>query len=151
MSRHKFIKTSEIPASQQEVFDWHELPGAVERLTPPWEKVQMVERGDNLQVGTRVIFKVFTGPISQTWVAEHVEYDPPSLFVDVQRQGPFAYWHHRHRFEPTERGTTMMIDEVEYELPFGWLGDLFGGAFTRSKLQKMFDYRHQVVLDHFKK
>lgn len=151
MSRHKFIKTSEIHASQQEVFAWHELPGAVERLTPPWEKVQMVKRGDNLQVGTRVIFKVFTGPIPQTWVAEHVEYDPPSLFVDVQRQGPFAYWHHRHRFEPTERGTTMMIDEVEYELPFGWLGDFFGGAFTRSKLQKMFDYRHQVVLDHFKK
>jgi ligand-binding SRPBCC domain-containing protein len=44
-----------------------------------------------------------------------------------------------------------MIDDVEYELPLGWLGELVGGAFTRAKLQKMFDYRHQVVLQHFEK
>lgn len=151
MGRQTFRKESEVNAAPAEVFAWHEEPGAVERLTPPWEKVQMVKRGESLRVGTQVIFRVFTGPISQLWVAEHVAYDPPRLFADQQRQGPFAYWLHRHRFEPTERGTTLMIDDVEYELPLGWLGELVGGAFTRAKLQKMFDYRHQVVLQHFGK
>ena len=150
MRRYKFIKQSEVPAKPEEVFAWHEAPGAVEKLTPPWEKVEMVERASSLRVGSKVVFKVFMGPFPQIWEAEHVEYDPPRVFADIQRKGPFAYWLHRHRFEPTGRGTTMMIDEIEYALPLGFLGELFGGAFTRAKLRKMFDYRHRVVLDHFK-
>jgi ligand-binding SRPBCC domain-containing protein len=43
----------------------------------------------------------------------------------------------------------MMTDEIEYELPLGWLGGIIAGEFTRAKLKKMFDYRHQVVLEHF--
>ncbi|MFZ4627626.1 MAG: SRPBCC family protein [Blastocatellia bacterium] len=151
MERQRFIWESEVPASPEEVFAWHEAPGAVEKLTPPWEKVQMVERGESLAVGTRVVFRVQAGPFWKTWVAEHVAYDPPYLFADQQREGPFAYWLHRHRFERTERGTTRMIDEIEYTLPLGWLGQLGGGIFTRAKLTKMFTYRHQVVLDHFRR
>lgn len=45
----------------------------------------------------------------------------------------------------------MMIDDIEYELPLGWLGEAFGGGFARAKLEKMFDYRHQVVLRNFQK
>jgi len=150
MERHKFTKSSMIPASNQEVFAWHEQPGAVEKLNPPWQKMEVVRQADSLQVGNQVIFKIFIGPISKTWVAEHVEYDPPRLFADVQRQGPFAYWYHRHRFEPADNGKTLMTDEVDYELPFGWIGNLFGAAFARAQLQKMFDYRHQVVLENFK-
>ena len=147
MKTQRFIKQSEIAAPPEVVFAWHEQPGAVERLTPPWERVEMLERADNLHVGARFVFKVFTGPFWQRWVAEHTEYQPPHLFADVQRQGPFAYWYHRHRFEPTNRGTTLMTDEIEYALPLGWLGEVFGGAFTRKKLQRMFDYRHQVVIE----
>jgi ligand-binding SRPBCC domain-containing protein len=32
----------EVPAN--EVFRWHARPGALERLTPPWEPVEVVER-----------------------------------------------------------------------------------------------------------
>jgi ligand-binding SRPBCC domain-containing protein len=151
MNKQRFVKQSEVPAPPDAVFAWHEQPGAVERLTPPWERVEMVERGDSLRIGTRVIFKVFTGPFAKLWVAEHVEYDPPHLFADVQRRGPFAYWYHHHRFAPTAQGTTLMTDEVEYALPLGWLGALVGGGFVRAKLQKMFDYRHQVVQQSFNK
>jgi ligand-binding SRPBCC domain-containing protein len=147
----QFTKESEIPAPPEAVFAWHEEPGAVERLTPPWERVEKVESADSLKPGSRVVFKVFTGPIWRLWVAEHTEYAPPHLFADVQRQGPFAYWRHRHRFERTERNTTRMIDEIEYALPLGWLGEWVGGRFTRKKLQAMFDYRHQVVLAAFQK
>ncbi|MFM8393789.1 MAG: SRPBCC family protein [Acidobacteriota bacterium] len=150
MAHQKFVKETEIPAPPEEVFAWHEQPGAVERLTPPWERVEMVERAESLQVGTRVVFKVVMGPVRQRWVAEHIEYDPPRLFTDIQREGPFAFWRHRHRFERTATNTTRMIDEIEYALPLGFLGELFGGAFTRVKLRRMFDFRHQVVLDHFR-
>ncbi len=151
MKRQKFTKQSEVPAPPEAVFAWHEQPGAIERLIPPWEKAEVVERADSLRVGSCVVLKVFAGPIAQLWVAEHVEYNPPHLFADVQRRGPFAHWHHRHRFEPTGRGSTMMIDEIEYALPLGFLGELLGGAFVRAKLRKMFDDRHRVVLEDFRK
>lgn len=145
MKKRRFTRQSEIKAPVETVFAWHEEPGAVDKLTPPWEKVEVLERPANLKPGTRVKFRVFTGPISQVWLAEHREYDPPYEFADTQLSGPFAFWYHRHRFEPTASGTTLMTDDIEYALPFGWLGDMLGGGFVRSKLKKMFDYRHKVV------
>ncbi len=147
MRVQRFSKQSEIAAPPAVVFAWHEQPGAVERLTPPWERVEMVQRATGLQTGARAVFKVYTGPFWRRWVAEHIEYEPPHLFADIQRQGPFAYWQHRHWFEPTARGTTLMIDEIDYALPLGWLGEWLAGGFTRAKLQRMFDYRHQVVAE----
>ena len=35
MHRITFVATSRISASAEAVFDWHEAPGAFERLTPP--------------------------------------------------------------------------------------------------------------------
>jgi hypothetical protein len=67
----------------------------------------------------------------------------------VQRKGPFAYWYHRHRFEPTARGTTLMTDEIEYAVPFGRLGEWLAGWFVRQKLQRMFDYRHNEIIRLF--
>ena len=145
MQKQIFRLESEINARPKDVFAWHERPGAVEDLTPPWERVEMLVRAENLQVGARVVFKIRNGPLSKAWVAEHTEYNPPHLFTDVQRQGPFAHWVHRHRFEPTASGKTRMIDEVDYALPFVWLGELAAGWFVRARLQKMFAYRHQVV------
>jgi ligand-binding SRPBCC domain-containing protein len=49
------------------------------------------------------------------------EFDPPFRFLEVQVQGPFARWEHRHRF--LARGpTTLMEDRLVYRLPFGWGG-----------------------------
>ncbi len=145
MVKRMFVKQSEITASPEVIFAWHEQPGIVEKLTPPWERVEILESGNGLQVGTRIIFKVFTGPLWKLWVAEHREYDPPHLFADIQRQGPFAYWYHRHRFDPVGQDRTLMTDEIEYSLPMGWLGEAIGFGFVREKLERMFDYRHQVV------
>ena len=43
-----------------------------------------------------------------------------------------------------------MIDEIDYALPLGWLGNFFGGYFVRAKLEKMFDYRHKILAEKMK-
>ncbi|HYP27210.1 MAG TPA: SRPBCC family protein [Blastocatellia bacterium] len=150
MKTHRFIKQSEIDAPPEAVFAFHERPGIVEKLTPPWERIEMLEAAPDLKPGTRTVFKVFLGPIPRLWVAEHTEYIPDRLFADVQREGPFAYWYHRHIFEPTGRGTTLMRDDVEYALPLSRVSDLIAGRFVRAKLQRMFDYRHRVLAERMK-
>ena len=49
--------------------------------------------------------------------------EAPHRFVDEQVRGPFARFHHLHRFEPSARGTRM-VDEIEFRAPFGPLGRL---------------------------
>ena len=38
----RFNYRTELPGHEPEtVFDWHERPGALERLTPPWGEVEV--------------------------------------------------------------------------------------------------------------
>jgi len=140
-----FVKESPIHASPERLFAFHASPGALERLTPPWEKVKLIEGGESIRVGARVILETKLGPVPLRWVAEHVEYDPPHAFADVQVSGPFQRWHHRHEFLPNGPSGSTLRDVVDYEVPLGPLGRLCGGWFVRRKLAKMFDYRHEVT------
>ena len=53
----RFVKESRIAASPSAVFAFHETPGALSLLTPPWEKVEVVEGGGSLRPGSRVVLK----------------------------------------------------------------------------------------------
>ncbi|MDX2037090.1 MAG: SRPBCC family protein [Isosphaeraceae bacterium] len=138
----QFVKESRIAAPPERVFAFHEAPGALEALTPPWERVEVVSRGDSIRPGSIVRIRSKLGPIPLDWVAEHTEYDPPHLFADRQVSGPFAEWYHRHRMLDDGAGGTILRDEVEYRIPLGALGRLLMGEMIRRKLTKMFDYRH---------
>ena len=41
--------------------------------------------------------------------------------------------------------TSVLRDEVEYELPLGVFGRIVGGAFARRELARLFAYRHLVT------
>ena len=141
----KFVKESRIAASPEEVFAFHEFPGALKQLIPPWEKVELESGGESLRVGTRVVLKSYLGPIPLRWIAEHFEYDPPRGFSDRQLTGPFARWEHRHRFLDDGAGGTILRDEVDYEVPLGAIGRFLGGGFIHRKLCRMFDFRHAIT------
>lgn len=134
-----------LPVSAAEAFAWHERPGALERLTPPWERVQVVQRGKNLQPGERVTVIVRIGPVSLPWVAEHRRYVPGVEFQDVQIKGPFAAFEHTHRMEPNGPLACTLVDAIDYRLPGGKLGRIAGDRMIRAKLGRMFRYRHAVT------
>jgi len=141
----RFVKESPIAAPPSAVFAFHESPGALQRLTPPWEQVKLVEGGDSIRPGSRVVLETRLGPWPIRWVAEHTEYEPGRMFADRQLRGPFASWYHRHLFLDDGAGGTILRDEVDYELPLGRLGNLLGGKMVEKKLRKMFDYRHDAT------
>jgi ligand-binding SRPBCC domain-containing protein len=141
----RFVKQSRIAASPERVFAFHEGPGALQSLTPPWERVRLVEQGDSIRPGSRVVLATRIGPFSVVWVAEHTEYESGRLFADRQVKGPFASWYHRHWFLDDGAGGTLLRDEVEFEPPGGTLGRWVGGGFLGAKLQALFDYRHEAT------
>jgi uncharacterized protein (TIGR01777 family) len=147
MVDQRLTRRSEVAVSVEELFAWHERPGAFERLTPPWEATEVVRTDGSLQAGAQVVLRTrLAGPIAPSWVAEHVEYDPPNAFRDVQRRGPFALWDHTHRFEALGPNRSALIDEVRYRLPLGALGEAVAGRIVRARLERMFDYRHRTTI-----
>ncbi len=141
----QFVKETRIGAPPADVFAFHESPGALLRLTPPWERVELIQGGDSIRPGARVVLSVRIGPFRVRWIAEHTEYDPGRMFADRQVEGPFAAWYHRHLFLDDHRGGALLRDEVDFVPPLGALGRFLTGGFIDSKLRKMFDYRHETT------
>lgn len=141
-----WARRSRIEAPAEELFRWHARPGALERLTPPWAPVAVVERSGGLEPGSRVTLSLpALGPLSLRWVAEHTALDEGRMFRDVQVRGPFALWEHTHRFEPAGGGASILEDRIRWALPLGPLGRLAGSAFVPAMLERMFAYRHRVT------
>jgi ligand-binding SRPBCC domain-containing protein len=141
----KFVKESVIKAPPERVFAFHELPDALERLLPPWEKARVVQKADISMVGSRAIVETdILGLFKTRWVAEHTAYDPPRYFEDIQVSGPFRSWRHRHIIEPHGDGATLR-DEIEYEMPIPIFGPLAAPISVTPRLKKMFEYRHTVT------
>ena len=130
-------------------FAYHESPGALQRLVPPWESVELEHSDNSLEVGSRVVMKTKIAGVPLRWVAKHTEYKPPTLFADTQVSGPFASWDHRHEFSSLDADTnrSRLRDHIEYRLPMGALGRIFGSAKARKTIEAMFAFRHQITRD----
>jgi ligand-binding SRPBCC domain-containing protein len=145
MKTEIFVLRSRMEVTAAEVYAWHALPDALERLTPPGEPVKMIEKTGGIERGARVVLEVGKWPFRQHWVAVHGDFEVGRFFTDQQVAGPFAYWNHTHMFEPQGTAASILEDRVEYALPFGFLGRWFGGWFVRRKLERLFKFRHEVT------
>ena len=141
----RFVKESIIQASAETVFAFHEASDAFERLQPPWQKSEILQPPTSLEVGTRVVLRVKVGPFWQKIVAEHIAYEPGKMFAEQMIEGPFAKWIHRHVVTPRGPAECVLTDDIEYELPLGAVGRVFGGRFAKRSLERLFEYRHRVT------
>lgn len=141
----QFTKRSLLPVDAATAFRWHERPGALQRLTPPWERVEVIETPTSLQPGTEAKIRVFIGPWSKVWVARHTRYVPDREFQDVQVSGPFASFEHTHRIIPQDQQSCWLEDQIEFAPPGGSIGRWLGSGWIRQTLDRAFRYRHAVT------
>lgn len=141
----RFLAESIIHATPENVFAFHELPDALERLTPPWAGSRVIARAASLEVGARSLFDIRVAPL--VWIFSemvHTEYDPPHRFVDEQARGPFAKWIHRHEVHRAKEGARL-VDDIEFEAPLGFAGRAFAPLLITPRLRRLFAYRHEVT------
>ena len=59
-------------------------------------------------------------------------------------KGPFWKWDHEHIFEEKD-GITTVIDQIDYKVPFGFLGEIvdkvLGGRLVKQRIDRMFKAR----------
>ncbi|HEX2819111.1 MAG TPA: TIGR01777 family oxidoreductase [Streptosporangiaceae bacterium] len=130
-----FTYSTVVNEELSEVFAWHGRPGAITRLTPPWQPVRVLQEARSLWDGQAVLGL----PGGLRWVAGHQpdSYDPPNMFADVLESSPLAAvlsWRHRHQFASAGERATLVTDVVDTTLP-------------DRMLRSMFVYRHRQLAD----
>jgi uncharacterized protein len=144
MSLQSFSRSIRINRPAHEVFAWHARRGALQRLTPPWERVELVKH-EGINNGARAEIRSKAGPFWTRWVVEHRDCIEDKQFYDVQIEGPFTSWEHAHRIEADGASACTLTDDIRYRLPGGSLGQAVAGGWTRRKLERLFAYRHEVT------
>lgn len=142
---------SDLPVPVSEVWTWHQRAGALGRLLPPWEPLELLRREGCVEEGARTTVRVGVGPFGVEWTSEHLAPDPPHAFTDFQVEGPFARWQHRHLFCPLEDGGCEVEDRIEYELPLEPCAGLAVGRLVREKVERGIAYRHRVLARDFER
>jgi uncharacterized protein (TIGR01777 family) len=147
MPNEVFTSRAPMPVSSDELYAWHGRPQAFQRLQPPWESIDIQRTTGRFGVdGYRVEFRTrLLGPIAGTWEAETFDFQPGRQFQDRQVHGPFAYWNHTHRFIAEGPEASVLEEHIEYRLPLGGIGRLFGAGLARRRLAAMFAYRHALT------
>ena len=119
-------------------------------ITPESMKFEVISGADRPMFPGQIIqYKVtpFAG-IKTTWVTEITHVQDKKYFVDEQRFGPYALWHHKHFIKEIPGGIEME-DIVDYKLPFGIIGRVTHPILVKKKLQEIFNYREQKLISLF--
>ena len=134
-----------VSAPRTTVFPFFADAANLQALTPSWVRFAIRTPAPiDMRQGTRIAYSIRLHGIPVTWESEITVWEPPDRFVDEQRRGPYRRWAHTHRFAD-ERGGTRLVDDVEFEVLFGWLV----GPLVRRDLRQIFSYRHRALMRAF--
>lgn len=142
------LKTEQkIPAGLEEVWDFISSPANLKEITPEHMGFDIIsgDLPEKMYPGMMITYKVspLLG-IRMTWVTEITHVKEMEFFVDEQRVGPYAMWHHEHRLTAIDGGV-LMNDIVTYRPPFGILGKLANTMIIKKQLNSIFRYRERAV------
>jgi ligand-binding SRPBCC domain-containing protein len=147
-----FIAVQDLPAPRGEVFAFFSNPANLEALTPPWLRFEVLTprplpRGE----GALFDYRIRVRGLPIRWRTLIEAFVPGERFVDRQVAGPYALWHHTHRFEDLPAGGTRMTDQVRYRMGWGFIGRIVIALWVRRDIARIFDYRKQVLAERFKR
>ena len=150
MKIHTLEQEQWLPIDLGEAWDFFSSPRNLDQITPDELGFKIEScRSDTMHNGQIITYKVMVFPgIWVSWVTEIKGVEEGHCFVDEQRIGPYAFWHHRHTFESVEGGV-LMKDLVYYAMPFGPIGSLVHALFVRRKLESIFSYRRSILENRF--
>ena len=115
---------STVGAPAEQVVAWHRRPGAIRRLVPPWQPLEVVAEAPSLEEG-RAVLRL---PGGLRWVAQHRGLRPGDEaehgFVDELVSLPLR-WRHTHGFEAVGASATRVSDAVDTPVPGRFLLQTF--------------------------
>lgn len=150
MKVYKKETAQHIDASIEECWSFFSSPRNLQKITPETLGFVITDFDEkSMYAGQIIQYKV--SPLlglKLRWTTEITIVKENNYFIDEQRFGPYALWHHKHFFEPDENGVKM-TDVVHYALPFGFIGRIMNTLVVKNKLKAIFEYRVKKVDEIF--
>ena len=151
MAVHILTREQRLPTRPEAVFPFFGDALNLEAITPPWLGFRVASpQPIEMAPGALIEYRLKLHRVPIRWRTTIAVWDPPRRFVDVQLSGPYRMWHHTHDFVPAPGGGTLMRDTVRYALPLGPLAEAAHRLFVRRDLERIFDFRRDVVLHKVK-
>ena len=151
MAIHTLHRTAVLHTTPVKAWEFFSDPGNLARITPPELGFQVVsEVPKHIYAGLMIEYRVrpLLG-IPLKWLTEITQVRKGEYFVDEQRHGPYALWHHEHWFRTLSDGLVEMEDRVTYTPPFGPLGTMVHPWLIRPQLERIFAHRENVMAEVF--
>lgn len=150
MKIYTLHKKQQIPISLDEAWDFLSNPKNLKIITPDYMSFDIVSTIDRPLYTGQIIQYIVTPllGIKTKWVSEITHIEHKKYFVDEQMYGPYSLWHHKHFIKEIEGGVEFE-DIIDYKVPLGILGQLVHPFLVKPKLEEIFNYRQQKLLELF--
>lgn len=150
MKLHQYKYEQFLPISIDKAWDFFSEPQNLNEITPSDMQFEILTKEiPRMYAGQIIQYNITPFPfIKLAWVTEITHVADRKLFVDEQRFGPYAFWHHQHHFEEVDGGV-LMTDVLHYRVPLGVVGKLVNALFIQKKVKGIFDYRFHVLQNKF--
>jgi ligand-binding SRPBCC domain-containing protein len=147
---HHLEKEQFILADIGRAWEYFATPANLNTITPSDMEFEIVWGGEcRMYAGQLIEYRVEVLPGWKThWLTEIRHVREGQYFVDEQRTGPYRFWYHEHIFEPVPGGTQMK-DHITYQVPFGVFGEVLHKLYIRTRLEAIFDFRHNKITEIF--
>ncbi len=136
--------TQKIPISLETCWDFFSCPSNLRLLTPEYLQFTCTNEPGKMYPGQIITYTIRPFlHIPITWVTEITHMEEKLYFIDEQRFGPYAFWHHEHRFASISNGVEM-TDSIHYKLPFGPIGKMLNPK-VQKDIKAIFAYRRAKI------
>jgi ligand-binding SRPBCC domain-containing protein len=116
-------------------------------------KKSMANTGEQAVAGTTM--GLIGAGETVTWKAKHLmktrimkirisEMNKPVSFVDEMVEGDFKSFRHQHHFKQIDNGI-FMIDIVDFESPYGKIGNLLNSIYLTKYLRTLLESRNEFI------
>lgn len=139
-----------LPISVDKAWEFLSNPKNLKEITPKYMNFRILSGADrSIFAGQIIQYKVtpMLG-ISTKWVTEITHVKDKEYFVDEQRFGPYALWHHKHFIKKIDGGVEME-DVIDYKIPFGIIGQIAHPIIVKNKLKQIFKFRENKLKELF--
>lgn len=139
-----------LPITKEQAWKFLSNPKNLKTITPEYMGFEILSGADRPCYAGQIIQYIVTPilGIKTKWVTEITHVQEGHYFVDEQRYGPYALWHHKHFIKEIPGGVEME-DIVDYKVPLGILGQLVHPFLVKPKLQEIFEYREKALIKMF--
>jgi ligand-binding SRPBCC domain-containing protein len=147
-----FTFEQKLPIPLAEAWDFFSSPLNLAKITPPQMRFKVTSKyttDTKIYAGMIIMYNVspLLG-IKLNWMTEIAHVKDGEYFIDEQRFGPYALWHHEHHFAAI-KGGVKMTDILNYAIPYGFIGRLSNRLLVGKEIKKIFTYREKAINDLF--